>query len=797
HTPIAVPVPVRARSSTPFSDESRPSTPLSGDLRADIKKITDRFFTPGSPASLFLDEYVRSQQALPVTTTNVKGLPEVLRRGVMETVESRPSLLFLDLPVPPSNTNDPPLEKFGLNVLLEELKGMESQDLLVFGVNGCGKTRSVLEMLCLQWGLYFNASKNNLGSDDLSLLAESIDGKVLQEQGVNTNTLFARNRTILLFLSWLLIFNYCLQYQGCRETFSSASWALLQACPNIFRDVFSELFRTLNIKLKAHALSESDLLPIVREEFESVQQSLLAFKYSNFSPDTKLRLVVDEAQILSDRGSTSFRSSSTPTDLRPMLSPVLNGFRSIGGRGELTIIYCGTGLSMRTLHWAMSSGDGVKEEGSNKFPYIEFRGWTGRDSVQSYIDRVKEQLPDSELKREIDTLLPPAAVDMLHTRLTGRFRPIVTEGIIRTGDPTKWETVINNTETMLISWKDRERRGNLCGEITRLEDKISKHPKDFASCSSIKETLGLFLFRHNLLDATEIVLESDVHLVEAAFGRIKLFGGAARTVFDEPFVLKASQNYFQEKDPMFIAAAERVMLSSKNPTDTLSGQLAGHVTIVGHNELEPKLAISDGSITTQEFMKAHVKDNSSRLGEDVPPFYFPAARVSGPDIIFFVRINDEVLPCFVQLKLRQVLDKSDAEEAVALVSAYAVQEKLVEEHEKQQKKKEKQQRKDKQEGIAACVEPKPEPPRLQDYCPTGVYISMVIAYPAEVIEFQVVRPDPEPELEGLRRVSIHVDDSNFAQIFPECHVKFLDKLKKFKRSAEDQEHSNRNKRVKA
>jgi len=31
HVPLAVPVPVRARSSTPFSDESRPGTPLSGE----------------------------------------------------------------------------------------------------------------------------------------------------------------------------------------------------------------------------------------------------------------------------------------------------------------------------------------------------------------------------------------------------------------------------------------------------------------------------------------------------------------------------------------------------------------------------------------------------------------------------------------------------------------------------------------------------------------------------------------------------------------------------------------------
>lgn len=35
------------------------------------------------------------------------------------------------------------------------------------------------------------------------------------------------------------------------------------------------------------------------------------------------------------------------------------------------------------------------------------------------------------------------------------------------GDPTKWESEINDTETMITSCKDRERWGNLCGEILR------------------------------------------------------------------------------------------------------------------------------------------------------------------------------------------------------------------------------------------------------------------------------------------------------------------------------------------
>ncbi|KAF9376201.1 hypothetical protein CPB97_010991 [Podila verticillata] len=768
--------------------------PLPGDLRVDIKKITDKFFAPGTPITDFLDAYVRGERHVPVTTT----------------------------------AGDPVPERFQSNVLLSVLEGMQAQDLPVFGVSGCGKTRSMIEMLCLQWGFYFNASKNDLGSDDLSLLARSIDDKVLQEQSISSNTVFAKNRTLLLFLSRLLIFNYCLEYPGCRQTFSSARWALLQVCPNMFRDVFSELFSALDIKLKAHVLKESDLLPLVREVFESIQQKLLAFNYPNFSTNTKLRLVVDEAQILSDRGSTSFVSSSSQGDLRPMLSPILNGFRSLGGRGELTIIYCGTGLSIRTLHWALSSGDGVKEYGSSIFPYIEFPGWTGPDSVQSHIDRMKECLPDDDSKTMVDALIPPAAVDMLHKRLTGRFRPIVTaiEGIIKTGKPNDWETAINNTEIMITSWKDRDRRGNLCGELNRLEAKIANHPELFTSSSSLRETLGLFLYRYCLLDATEIVLENEVQLVEAAFGRIKIFGGTARTVLDEPFVLKATFNYFREKDPSLVSAAERAMLHSDNASvhgnmwescmppvfietfktqplsswplltnSSLPDQLTGDVTIVGYDDQQPKLAVSHRSLTTQQFMKAHVENGSKQGDQDIPPFYFPAPHVSGPDIVFYIKINNKIYPVFVQLKLRQVLEGSDVEKALATVSSHAMQEKMDKEQEKMQKEQ-KQQIQQQPDSIASVQSDQQQPPRLQDYCPTGTYISMVITYPAEVVKFQVVRPDPEPELEGLQRVSIDIDDNNFPKIFPRRHVEFLDKLKGHKRRSEaDQSETSKKKRV--
>ncbi|KAI9240571.1 MAG: hypothetical protein BYD32DRAFT_458743 [Podila humilis] len=191
----------------------------------------------------------------------------------------------------------------------------------------------------------------------------------MEELGPRQNTAFARNMTLILFLSRILVLKYCLQVPDCRRTFSSASWAIFQVCPHMFQDVFMELFRKLYDQLKERTISVSVMESVGRDELLSVRENLVAHGYPNFSGGTKLRLVVDEAQILSDKGSELFRSSFTETDLRPMLSPVLNGFRKAGDQRELTIIYCGTGLSIRTLHWALSSGEGVKEARSETFPY--------------------------------------------------------------------------------------------------------------------------------------------------------------------------------------------------------------------------------------------------------------------------------------------------------------------------------------------------------------------------------------------------------------------------------------------
>ncbi|ORZ21793.1 hypothetical protein BCR41DRAFT_20981 [Lobosporangium transversale] len=185
-------------------------------------------------------------------------------------------------------------------------------------------------MLCLQWGFYFNASDKDLGSDDLSYLATSILVKTRDGLGRKHNTDFARNMTLLLFLSRLMILNYCLSIPGCERTFSSSRWAILQVCPTMFEDVFMSLFKILFGRLQERTISELSLTAVVSEELLSVWSHLASLSYPNFTKKSKLRLVVDEAQILDDQGYSLFESSYLESELRPLLSPVLHGFRRPG-----------------------------------------------------------------------------------------------------------------------------------------------------------------------------------------------------------------------------------------------------------------------------------------------------------------------------------------------------------------------------------------------------------------------------------------------------------------------------------
>ncbi|KAF9406768.1 hypothetical protein BGZ76_006274, partial [Entomortierella beljakovae] len=163
------------------------------------------FLAEGSEAATFLKEYVKGNFKFPVTTTGIKRLPKAQRRGVDRSPMSRPTLLFLDLRELKGNASIP--TRFQENVLLQLLKDNESRDVPVFGVSGCSKTCSVLELLCLQWGFYFNASDKDLGSNDMASMTRSIDSRTGGNNNLSMNTNFARKMSLILFYTRLVILN--------------------------------------------------------------------------------------------------------------------------------------------------------------------------------------------------------------------------------------------------------------------------------------------------------------------------------------------------------------------------------------------------------------------------------------------------------------------------------------------------------------------------------------------------------------------------------------------------------------
>ncbi|KAI1315211.1 hypothetical protein EDD11_001099 [Mortierella claussenii] len=180
--------------------------------------------------------------------------------------------------------------------------------------------------------------------------------------------------------------------------------------------------------------------------------------------------------------------------------------------------------------------------------------------------------------------------------------------------------------------------------------------------------------------------------------------GHGHSVMDEPFVSKAVENYFAAINPYFAREVRKRMVKStaieqgyvferfmmkvfsetfnerplsnwphQPPIADMCSGIVGKVEIVGWREPGLEQGATHAMMSMEEFMDAHVNHGSAHSNMPVAPFFFPKSKPSGPDLMFFIRIDDtRVIPIFVQMKLHQGssnFSERDWNDALSTVSA--------------------------------------------------------------------------------------------------------------------------------
>ncbi|KAG9067165.1 hypothetical protein KI688_011946 [Linnemannia hyalina] len=726
-----------------FSNESRPGTPPSDEKWQElVVQIEDTFFAPDSNNYTSLVQFVKGGANVPTTGGSLGGLPFVLPRADRET--NNPSLLFLNLPESPG-TQDPPSTA---DRALEKLRGRAIPVLPLFGVSGCGKTRTAIEMLCMNWGFYFNGRSTD----------------------------------------WV-----CFRTLG-------------------FEDLFDSLFTLFADTIYLQSIDITLMSSFVRVRFSKLRLRLLDLTFNTPSQGTnyKILLVVDEAQNLGKMDFGKFLSqqvypksegqvaaASGNDSMRPILSPLVHGFYQIArDNGHFSIVPCGTGLSVFNMNWLEDSAPGPKGYSKLLGPFTDFQGWESLEQVQHYRDLVRRSLPNAEARIVFDTRVPVESIPELFARLRGRFRPIVSaieRMIMPSNDEIDWRQAIKETEDTLSSTEtEYYGKGNIAFDISQMVRRVHNFESRYANYQNIRTILQGFVLQHFLHGRPLLLNREEAILVEASVGRILNFGKHAVTVLDEPFALLAAVNYFRRHDPKFHSAICTLLGSGSNasvhghqwekavlpslahvfhdkilsytglvPEGTKSYDpiLDGKAEIAGYDS-HITLGIDVKTMSLDAFLEAHVRNGSRKDGKPVPPFYQPAETPSGPDVAFVLHLdNHGYCPVFVQLKMRHKMTKLETQIAFSTVKAGAVQGHL-------------------QEAM------------LQRYC-TGYpkrLLGIVIAYPAELAGVEgsfpeVRRSERIRSTEGdtPQCISLRIDKNNIHDLFPQNHMQALDLLKGIKR----------------
>ncbi|GJJ76754.1 hypothetical protein EMPS_09113 [Entomortierella parvispora] len=755
-----------------------------------------------------LASFLKKDAKIPTTGGEMDGLPCIPSRDDIGV--SRPSFLFLNLPEPTTKTNSSSTS----DKALTRIRRSAFPLLPMFGVSGSGKTRTAIEMLCKNWGFYFNGSDTDLGSEDLLSLIMTIQNKRYRTNDLEGVT-HVKILALALVLARIIILDRCLDIaQQENVAFTCRDWMLLQVTPMDTDDIFSSLFMRIMNDIQKYSPDITAVAPLTQKRFFDLRHRLMDSFEMPQKNGYKILIVVDEAQNLGKYAFGEFLSQSmSVTDeqraagaaVRPILSPFVHGLYQVSEtRSLLCVVPCGTDLSIFDLEWLTDSAPIAKGQ-VNRGPFIDFQGWGLLKSVKDYRDCVRRSLLSEHARSVFDVRAPEESVPELYKRLRGRFRPIVSAiEVMLMPSTNDWRDAIKQIEERLtVPEGIYFYKGNIAYDISRMIKAVACNPQRYAIYQNVQTVLKTFVLQHYLTGNPVLLNTQEAPLVEASVGRILLSDSGVETVLDEPFALLAAKNYFEKFDPQFHSWIGTMLSSGRNASvhgnqwefavlpslayafhgkilsqtalvpegSTYDPILGGRADIVGfanHRTLGVTHGGGHRALNLEQFLEAHIFNGSYRGGEQVPPFFSPREDISGPDVVFVLHVESHgYCPVFVQLKLRHSMSAKNTKGAFNTVNSKAVQCHIEVDLEK------------------FCTGPSPR------------FLGVVIAYPAGIPTvdgtFKEIRRSPRnhPAPGELRNapkcVSLRIDESNIRHLFPENHIIMLDILKDVKRKREGYE----------
>ncbi|PVF91660.1 hypothetical protein CPB86DRAFT_820309 [Serendipita vermifera] len=244
---------------------------------------------------------------------------------------------------------------------------------LVINTSGSGKTRLILEGLCLYWGLYFVGTRDSegIGSNDLYSFVSGLDmaRDYKRAQGMANATPsnaqaiqhiheVAERRLLQVFLARLLAMNFLIEEAktapgGLDQKNHRRLWTILQARPRILplnpqSDIFMELADILRLA------ATEDLRSRIRDQYTEFQDLLNDVPNSTGEENNCLFCVLDEAQVTTTLRKGEFFSSNG-RDRRPILREIWGTWRSELGVDRMKLIISGTGINLVDLKNVLES----------------------------------------------------------------------------------------------------------------------------------------------------------------------------------------------------------------------------------------------------------------------------------------------------------------------------------------------------------------------------------------------------------------------------------------------------------